>query len=45
MQWFDQIDRNRSGSLDAKELQSALALGKLNFSLKAVAHMIRSLPA
>lgn len=39
--WFDTIDRNRSGTLDAKELQAALAMGNLHFSLKAVAHMIR----
>ena len=45
MQWFDTIDRNRSGTLDVKELQAALALGNLHFSLKAVAHMIRCVHA
>lgn len=40
-QWFQQIDRDHNGSLDVFELQRALALGNLNFSLKTVAHMIR----
>ncbi|KAK9812460.1 hypothetical protein WJX73_001488 [Symbiochloris irregularis] len=40
-QWFDSIDKDRSGTLDVKELQAALALGNLVFSLKTVAHMVR----
>ncbi|KAI8462582.1 MAG: hypothetical protein J3K34DRAFT_475996 [Monoraphidium minutum] len=32
-QWFNSIDVDCSGHLDAKELQRALALGNLNFSL------------
>jgi EF hand len=45
LQWFDAIDRDRSGTLDASELQRALALGNLHFSLQAVAHMIRFVTA
>lgn len=41
LQWFDSIDVSRDGSLDGKELQRALALGNLHFSLQTVAHMIR----
>lgn len=33
---FSKIDTNRSGTLDVIELQRALALGGLNFSLKTV---------
>lgn len=40
-QWFRAIDRDSNGTLDAAELQRALALGNLHFSLQAVAHMIR----
>lgn len=40
-QWFKAIDRDSNGTLDAAELQRALALGNLHFSLQAVAHMIR----
>eukprot|EP01024_Parvocaulis_polyphysoides_P036599 TRINITY_DN32547_c1_g1_i4.p1 TRINITY_DN32547_c1_g1~~TRINITY_DN32547_c1_g1_i4.p1 ORF type:complete len:218 (+),score=0.69 TRINITY_DN32547_c1_g1_i4:2-655(+) len=40
-QWFDAIDQDRNGCLDAMELQRALALGQLHFSLQTVAHMIR----
>ena len=36
-QWFSRIDADRSGKLDVHELQKALALGGLNFSLKTVA--------
>lgn len=39
--WFDAIDRNRNGALGAVELQNALQLGGLNFSLATVAHIIR----
>jgi hypothetical protein len=41
MQWFNAIDRDRNGHLTAVELQSALQLGGLNFSLATVAHIIR----
>ena len=44
VQWFNTIDKDRSGTLDAVELQQALRLGKLNFSLFAVAQMVRCLP-
>lgn len=40
-QWFNAIDVDHSGELDAGELQRALALGNLHFSLAVVAHMIR----
>lgn len=29
LQWFDSIDLNRDGLLDAKELQKALAMGNM----------------
>ena len=34
VQWFNVIDVDRNGQLDAKELQRALAIGNLHFSLK-----------
>lgn len=40
-QWFSRIDTNRSGTLDVMELQKALALGGLNFSLKTVQAIMR----
>jgi hypothetical protein len=40
-QWFDAIDKDHNGRLTAMELQSALQLGGLNFSLATVAHIIR----
>tara|TARA_B100000795_G_scaffold215368_1_gene169159 strand:+ start:144 stop:605 length:462 start_codon:yes stop_codon:yes gene_type:complete len=40
-QWFGQVDTDRSGQVNAKELQRALAQGGLNFSTKLVASMIR----
>eukprot|EP00884_Botryococcus_braunii_P016618 jgi/Botrbrau1/363/Bobra.110_2s0020.1 len=40
-EWFNAIDVDRSGELDAAELQRALALGNLHFSLAVIAHMIR----
>lgn len=40
-QWFDAIDVDRSGQLDAGELQKALALGGLHFSLNLSNKMIR----
>lgn len=41
LQWFEAIDKDRDGQLSAVELQSALQLGGLNFSLATVAHIIR----
>jgi hypothetical protein len=41
MQWFDTVDESRDGKIDVKELQRALQMGNLNFSLQAVAQMIR----
>ena len=41
VQWFDSIDKDRNGTLDALELQQALRLGNLHFSLFAVAQMVR----
>lgn len=40
-QWFDAIDKDCDGRLTAPELQAALQLGGLNFSLATVAHIIR----
>jgi hypothetical protein len=40
-QWFRAIDRDGNGTLDSMELQRALALGNLHFSLQATSHMIR----
>ena len=40
-QFFDVVDADHSGEIDVHELQRALALGDLNFSLSIVAHMIR----
>lgn len=40
--WFDAIDIDRSGRLDAKELQRALAMGNLNFGLNDVDQMVRA---
>jgi Ca2+-binding EF-hand superfamily protein len=34
--WFDAIDTNRSGELDASELQQALRLGNLDYGLTDV---------
>ena len=41
MQWYENIDLNKDGELDAVELQTALATCNLHFSLAVVAHMIR----
>ena len=41
VQWFNQVDSDRSGTIEAPELQKALALGRLNLSLFAVAQMLR----
>ncbi|GMH33023.1 hypothetical protein BSKO_00857 [Bryopsis sp. KO-2023] len=40
-QWFRAVDADNSGQIDALELQRALAMGNLRFSLATVAHMIR----
>ncbi|KAK9821250.1 hypothetical protein WJX74_001723 [Apatococcus lobatus] len=40
-QWFRAVDADGSGSISVQELQRALALGQLNFSLAVCAHMIR----
>jgi Ca2+-binding EF-hand superfamily protein len=39
--WFQAIDKDGDGELTAVELQAALQLGNLNFSLATVAHIIR----
>ena len=41
VQWFQAVDQDRSNAIDAAELQKALALGNLHFSLAVCAHMIR----
>mgnify|MGYP001806775129 CR=1 FL=1 len=41
LQWFDAIDKDGNGQLTPMELQAALQLGHLNFSLATVAHIIR----
>jgi cell division FtsZ-interacting protein ZapD len=41
MQWFDAIDKDGNGQLSPRELQAALEMGHLNFSLVTVAHIIR----
>ncbi|DBA93267.1 hypothetical protein WJX79_000408 [Trebouxia sp. C0005] len=41
LQWYENIDLNKDGELDAGELQRALATCNLHFSLAVVAHMIR----
>ncbi|KAI8476982.1 MAG: EF-hand [Monoraphidium minutum] len=40
-QWFLAIDTDQNGALAPHELQRALQLGGLNFSLSTVAHIIR----
>jgi len=40
-QWFRAVDIDRSGKISVHELQRALAMGNLCFSLSTVAHMIR----
>mmetsp|Transcript_6166 Transcript_6166/g.12279 ORF Transcript_6166/g.12279 Transcript_6166/m.12279 type:complete len:177 (+) Transcript_6166:53-583(+) len=40
-QWFAMVDSDRSGQVNASELQRALIQGGLNFSLKLVSSMIR----
>lgn len=41
LQWFNGIDRDGNGQLTALELQSALNLGGLSFSIPTVSHIIR----
>ncbi len=40
-QWFSLVDTDRSGTINAAELQRALAQGNLNFSLKMVTSIMR----
>lgn len=41
VQWFAAVDTDRSGRISVTELQEALALGNLHFSLAVCAQMIR----
>lgn len=41
LQWFAAVDTDRSGRISVNELQEALALGNLHFSLAVCAQMIR----
>ncbi|XP_072960031.1 uncharacterized protein [Typha angustifolia] len=40
-EWFDRVDSNHTGNVTAPQLQSALAVGNLNFTLSIVQQMIR----
>ena len=40
-QWFMTVDTDRSGQINSHELQRALAMGNLNFSLALCQQMIR----
>lgn len=40
-QWFNTVDRDHSGRISCQELQRALQMGNLNFSLKLVSSLIR----
>lgn len=40
-QWFSSIDTDRTGTITAAELQRAMGLGGLQFSLMACAQMVR----
>ncbi|KAK9810667.1 hypothetical protein WJX73_008788 [Symbiochloris irregularis] len=40
-QWFMAVDVDRSGQISVQELQKALALGNLHFSLAVCRHLIR----
>jgi Ca2+-binding EF-hand superfamily protein len=40
-QWFLAVDTDRSGQVSPQELQQALMMGGLNFSLKLVASLVR----
>ncbi|KXZ45192.1 hypothetical protein GPECTOR_57g482 [Gonium pectorale] len=39
--WFQSVDTNRSGHLDAHELKRALEMGRLNYTLHQVHQFIR----
>ena len=41
LQFFQQIDENRNGWMDAHELQKALGMSSLHFSMSVTAQMIR----
>lgn len=43
--WFHAIDADRTGTITAQELQRALGLGGLQFSLQACAQVRRASPA
>ncbi|XP_062209763.1 uncharacterized protein LOC133911515 isoform X1 [Phragmites australis] len=40
-EWFDRVDAGRTGNITAPQLQSALAVGNLEFPLSVVQQMIR----
>ncbi|GAU33679.1 hypothetical protein TSUD_310870 [Trifolium subterraneum] len=40
-EWFDRVDSDKSGSITALQLKTALAVGNLEFSLSVVQQMIR----
>ncbi|KAG2543730.1 sorcin-like isoform X1 [Panicum virgatum] len=40
-EWFDRVDASRTGNITAPQLQSALAVGNLDFPLSVVQQMIR----
>ncbi|KAL6649148.1 hypothetical protein ACP70R_013372 [Stipagrostis hirtigluma subsp. patula] len=40
-EWFDRVDTGRTGNITAAQLQSALAVGNLDFPLSVVQQMIR----
>uniref|UniRef100_A0ACD5WVS6 Uncharacterized protein n=1 Tax=Avena sativa TaxID=4498 RepID=A0ACD5WVS6_AVESA len=40
-EWFDRVDAARTGNITALQLQSALAVGNLDFPLSIVQQMIR----
>ncbi|URE01914.1 hypothetical protein MUK42_02688 [Musa troglodytarum] len=40
-EWFERVDSNRSGNITAVQLQGALSVGNLDFSLSIVQQMIR----
>ncbi|CAN6308152.1 unnamed protein product [Urochloa humidicola] len=40
-EWFDRVDAGRTGNITAPQLQSALAVGNLDFPLSVVQQMIR----
>lgn len=44
LQWFAAVDTDRSGRISVTELQEALLLGNLQFSLAVCAQMIRYIP-